>query len=47
MWHEHLLKALLEMGLTPSQQDLCLLYTANLMIVLYVDDAGIAALHQR
>jgi hypothetical protein len=31
------------MGLTASQQDPCLLYTNNLLVVLYVDDAGIAA----
>jgi hypothetical protein len=43
LWHEHLLKALLELGLTPSRQDQCLFYTKNLLIVLYVDDAGIAA----
>jgi hypothetical protein len=43
LWHEHLLTALADMGLTPSQHDPCLLYKANLLIVLYVDDAGIAA----
>jgi hypothetical protein len=35
------LKALKELGLKPSQHDQCLLYTKELMIVLYVDDAGI------
>jgi hypothetical protein len=44
LWHEHLGKALAEMGLTASKHDPCLLYTANLLVVLYVDDAGIAAL---
>jgi hypothetical protein len=43
LWHEHLGKALAEMGLTASQHDPCLLYTKNLLVVLYVDDAGIAA----
>jgi hypothetical protein len=43
LWHEHLGKALAEMGLTASKHDPCLLYTANLLVVLYVDDAGLAA----
>jgi hypothetical protein len=33
-------KALAKMGLTASKHNLCLLYTANLLMVLYVDDAG-------
>jgi hypothetical protein len=41
LWHEHLYAALQAMGLTASQQDPCLLYTHNLLVVLYVDDAGI------
>jgi hypothetical protein len=44
LWWEHILKALKELGLKPSQHDQCLFYTRELMmIVLYVDDAGIAA----
>jgi hypothetical protein len=43
LWNEHLLKALLAMGLKPCQHDPCLLYTSNLMVVLYIDDASIAA----
>jgi hypothetical protein len=37
------LKALKELGLKPSQHDQCLFYAKNLMIVLYVDYAGIMA----
>jgi hypothetical protein len=43
MWHQFILKAFLELGLTPSAHDKCLFYKENLLIVLYVDDAGIAA----
>jgi hypothetical protein len=42
-FHKHLGKALAEMGLTASKHDPCFLYTANLLVVLYADDAGIAA----
>jgi hypothetical protein len=41
LWWEHILKALKELGLKPSQHDQCMFYTKELMIVLYVDDAGI------
>jgi hypothetical protein len=37
------LKALLDLGLKQCQHDQCLFYKTNLLIVLYVDDAGIAA----
>jgi hypothetical protein len=43
LWWEHILKALKELGLKPSKHDQCLFYMKDLMIVLYVDDAGIAA----
>jgi hypothetical protein len=43
LWHEHLFAALQAMGLRASQFDPCLLYANNLLVVLYVDDAGIAA----
>ena len=43
LWYEHLLKALLDLGLKQCQHDQCLFYKTNLLIVLYVDDAGIAA----
>jgi hypothetical protein len=42
LWWEHILKALKELGLKLSQHDQCLFYMRELMIVLYVDDAGIA-----
>jgi hypothetical protein len=38
-----LLKALLNLGLKQCQHDQCLFYKANLLIVLYVDNASIAA----
>jgi hypothetical protein len=43
LWWEHILKALKELGLKPSKHDQCLFFMKDLMIVLYVDDAGIAA----
>jgi hypothetical protein len=43
LWWEHILKALKELGLKPNKHDQCLFYMKDLMIVLYVDDAGIAA----
>jgi hypothetical protein len=43
LWYENLLKALLDLGLKQCQHDQCLFYKMNLLIVLYVDDAGIAA----
>ena len=42
-WYTHLRKALLQLGLKESPFDPCLLYRDNLIMVLYVDDAGIAA----
>jgi hypothetical protein len=41
LWWEHILKALKELGLKPSQHDQCLFSMKDLMTVLYVDDAGI------
>jgi hypothetical protein len=41
LWWQHILKAFEELGLKPSQHDQCLFYMKDLMIVLYVDDAGI------
>jgi hypothetical protein len=43
LWYEHLLKALLDLGLKQCQHDQSLFYKTNLLIVLYVDDDGIAA----
>ena len=42
-WYNHLRTALRAMGMEESPYDPCLLYRENLMMVLYVDDAGIAA----
>jgi len=43
MWYLHLFSALKELGFTASQYNPCLLYRANMLIVFYVDDAGIGA----
>ena len=43
LWWECILKAFKELGLTSSKHDQCLFYKKDLIIVLYVDDAGIAA----
>ena len=43
LWWEHILKALKELGLKLSKHDQCLFDMKDLMIVLYVDDAGIVA----
>ena len=42
-WYQHLRKALLHLGFTESSTDPCLLYKKDIIMVLYVDDAGIAA----
>ena len=42
-WYEHLLEALLKLGFKQCPHDPCLLYRTGMMIILYVDDAGIAA----
>jgi hypothetical protein len=45
LWHEHLFKVLLsrEFGFQQSSYDPCLLFRHNMMVVVYVDDAGVAA----
>jgi hypothetical protein len=43
LWWLHLRKALLNIGMKESQHDQCLLYRPCLLMVLYVDDAGLAA----
>ena len=45
-WYMHLRESLLKLGMQESPFDKCLLYRKNLMMVLYVDDAGIAAPNQ-
>ena len=42
-WYMHLRKALLQLGFKESAIDPCLLHKKNILMVLYVDDAGIAA----
>jgi hypothetical protein len=43
MWWTYVSKAILDLGLTSSEHDPCLFFKKDLMVVLYVDDAGIAA----
>ena len=43
LWYEHLFKFLLEDGFQQSQYDPCLIFKRNILIIVYVDDAGIAA----
>ncbi|MGH3053429.1 MAG: reverse transcriptase domain-containing protein [Gaiellaceae bacterium] len=43
LWHEHLLKALKAEGFSQSIVDPCFLTKKDMMIILYVDDQGIAA----
>ena len=45
-WYMHLRASLLKLGMQESPFDKCLLYRKNLMMVLYVDDARIAAPNQ-
>ena len=42
LWYEHVTEALLDQGFKPSATDPCLLVKDTMMIVLYVDDLGIA-----
>ena len=42
LWYEHLSDALREEGFKPCATDACLLYKSTIMVVLYVDDLGIA-----
>jgi len=42
-WYEHLRKALLKLELQESDFDPCFLYKHDMLMVLYVDDAGISA----
>jgi predicted RNA binding protein YcfA (HicA-like mRNA interferase family) len=43
LWHEHLFKALKKDGFVVSKYDSCLLFKKDMMLVVYVDDVGIAA----
>jgi hypothetical protein len=42
LWYEHIVAALLQLGFKQSATDQCFLYRPTIMIVLYVDDLGIA-----
>ena len=43
LWFQHLLAVLKEMGFTQSQQDQCLLYKKDCLVIVYVDDVGVTA----
>lgn len=47
LWHDHLFKALVELGFKAANEDSCLLFRDNIMIVAYVDDLGIAGPTQK
>ena len=42
LWYEHVVAALLQLGFKQSVSDQCFLYRPTIIIVLYVDDLGIA-----
>ena len=42
LWFEHVLEAFTDQGFKQSQMDPCLLYKETILIVIYVDDVGIA-----
>jgi hypothetical protein len=42
LWYEHIVAALLQLGFKQSATDQCFLFRPTIMIVLYVDDLGIA-----
>ena len=46
LWYQHLSEALREEGFKPCANDPCLLYKDTIMVVLYVDDLGIAYSNQ-
>ncbi len=45
LWYEHTVAALLQLGFKQSASDQCFLYRPTIMIVLYVDNLGIALLN--
>jgi hypothetical protein len=47
LWYEHLFAALKKDGFVPSKYDPCLLLKEDMMLVIYVDDVGIAAKHKK
>ena len=46
-WYTYLRKALLKLGLRECPHDKCLFFRPGLLMILYVDDAGIAAPHRK
>ena len=46
LWFEHVLKAFTSQGFKQSKNDPCFLYKESIMVVLYVDDVGIAYANQ-
>ena len=43
LWANHLFKALLSLGFKQSKLDLCLFMKADIYVIIYVDDTGVAA----
>jgi hypothetical protein len=43
LWYDCISEALIKLGFKQTKYDPCFFYKGNMMIVLYVDDAGIAA----
>lgn len=43
LWHKHLVSALKKMNFVASKYDTCLMTRPGMMLVMYVDDCGIAA----
>jgi Reverse transcriptase (RNA-dependent DNA polymerase) len=46
LWFEHVLEAFLQQGFKQSTLDPCFLFKETIMVVLYVDDVGIAYAHE-
>ena len=47
LWYEHVSNAFIRQGFKPCTIDPCLLYKDNVIVVLYVDDVGIAYANQK
>jgi hypothetical protein len=43
LWWKHLTKALHDMGFCPSKYEVCLMFMLNMLLIIYVDDLGVAA----
>ena len=46
-WYMHLRSALLALGFWECKVDKCLFFQRNMLLILYVDDAGIVAPEQK